>query len=313
VQPDQPRQPVLAAADRQRPQVYPIGDRQGGDDGGQGVTADELQDNGAGPGRADPAQHRAEPAGQVVRPVGEVDDTLPGDQPDRYPVDMPGRGDLDQHRQDDPAPVEGSQVGDGHHRRPAAPVDPGPPGAPRGCGHPPGEPGRPVAPPDHQDQHGPGGHSGQADPADGEPQERQQAQRRGGDRVAEGQPGQPEQEPGQPGEEDDSGRGLVDRGAEDGAGEGVGVVDLGDLFAGHDAAHTMITSSMNVSGENPGAAGGTSSSRPATVTRAITPPARPAHPGQRSRRGPGRRECPARPRTGSPPRPAGGRRSRHPR
>jgi transcriptional regulator with XRE-family HTH domain len=35
VQPDQPGQAVLAAADRQRPQVYPVRDRQGGDDGGQ--------------------------------------------------------------------------------------------------------------------------------------------------------------------------------------------------------------------------------------------------------------------------------------
>jgi hypothetical protein len=46
---------VLAAADRQRPQVGDRGDGQGGDDGGQGVAADELQDQEAGPGGADPA------------------------------------------------------------------------------------------------------------------------------------------------------------------------------------------------------------------------------------------------------------------
>ena len=122
-----------------RAQVGPVGDGQGGDDGGQGVTADELQHHRAGPGGADPAQQGAEPVGQVVGPVGEVGRALPGHQPDVHPVDVPGGGDLDQHGQDDPAPVAGGQVGDAGHRGPLAAVAPGPPLAPRRRGHPPGE------------------------------------------------------------------------------------------------------------------------------------------------------------------------------
>ena len=91
MQPDQPGQAVLPAADRQGLEVGAVGDGQGGDDGGQGVTADELQHHRAGPGGADPAQQGAEPVGQVVGPVGEVRCALAGDQPDLHPVDVPGR------------------------------------------------------------------------------------------------------------------------------------------------------------------------------------------------------------------------------
>ena len=101
MQPDQPRGAVLAAADRQRPQVRRARDGQGGDDGGEGVAADELQDQEAGPGGADPAQQRAEPVGQVLGPAGEVGGGLAGDQPDRHPVGVPGGGDLAEHGQQD--------------------------------------------------------------------------------------------------------------------------------------------------------------------------------------------------------------------
>ena len=67
--------------------------------------------------------------------------------------------------------------------------------------------------------------------------------------------------------------GAVDRGPPAGHRERVRVVELGQLLAGHDPAHTMITSFVHA-GENPGAAGGTSSSRPASICGAITPPAR---------------------------------------
>jgi hypothetical protein len=43
VESDQPGQPVLAAADRQRRQIRACRDGQGRDQDGQGVTADELQ------------------------------------------------------------------------------------------------------------------------------------------------------------------------------------------------------------------------------------------------------------------------------
>ena len=99
------------------------GTGQGGDDGGQGVAADELQHHRAGSGGADPAQQRAEPVRQVVGPLGEVGRGLPGDQPDLHPVGVPGGGDLAQHGQDDPALIQRGQVGDGHHPGPAAPVD----------------------------------------------------------------------------------------------------------------------------------------------------------------------------------------------
>jgi hypothetical protein len=64
VQPDQPQRPVLAAADSQGLEVDVGGDGQGGDDGGQGVTADELQHQPSRAAGADPAQQRAEPVGQ---------------------------------------------------------------------------------------------------------------------------------------------------------------------------------------------------------------------------------------------------------
>src|SRR5262249_49566917 len=102
--------------------------------------------------------------------------------------------------------------------------------------------------------------------------------------------------------QDDAERGAVDRGAPAGHGERVGVVNLGEFFAGYDLAHSLVTSFVHA-GENPGAAGGTSSSRPASITRPITPPARPYRdPPPRS----WRRTSPARPGTRLWPRPAAG-------
>ena len=62
---------VLAAADRQRLEVGVDRDREGGDEGGQGVAADELQHHPPGPGGADPAQQGAEPVRQGLRVLGE--------------------------------------------------------------------------------------------------------------------------------------------------------------------------------------------------------------------------------------------------
>ena len=76
--------------------------------------------------------------------------------------------------------------------------------------------------------------------------------------------------------QDDAERGAVDRGPPAGHRERVRVVELGQLLAGHDPAHSLVTSFVHA-GENPGAAGGTSSSRPASICVAITPPARRTH------------------------------------
>jgi hypothetical protein len=72
VQPGQPRRAVLPAADGQGLEVGARGDGQGRDDRGEGVAADEFEDQEAGPGRADPAEQGAEPVGQVLGPGGEV-------------------------------------------------------------------------------------------------------------------------------------------------------------------------------------------------------------------------------------------------
>src|SRR6476659_3284535 len=85
------------------------------------------------------------------------------------------------------------------------------------------------------------------------------------------------------GGQDDAEGGAVDRGAPAGHSERVRVVDLGQFFAGYDPAHSLVTSFVHA-GENPGAAGGTSSSRPASISRSITPPARTRH-DRRSSRG----------------------------
>jgi hypothetical protein len=71
VDPDQPHLAVLAAADRQCPQIHVSCYGQGGDDGGQGVAADELQHQRTRRGGADPAQHGAEAVGEVVRPAAK--------------------------------------------------------------------------------------------------------------------------------------------------------------------------------------------------------------------------------------------------
>ena len=307
MQPHKPGQAVLAAADRQRLEIRVIGYRQRGDDGGQGVTADELQHHPPGPGRPDPAQHRAEPVRQGLRVLGDISGGLAGHEPDGHPVGVPGRGHLAEHRQDDPALMPGRHAGDGHDPGPAAPVEPAPPLAPRRIGDPPGERARPEVPPGGQDHHDPGHQEDEPRPADVDPGQDQHRDDGGGQRVPGDHADQPGQQPVQMHHQDDPGRGLVDRRPPDGQGERVAVVQLGHLLAGYDLAHTLVTSFVHT-GENPGAAGGTSSSRPACICRAITPPAR-QNPGPPSR-GSWRRASPARPRTGPRPRPAGGRTAR---
>ena len=284
-------------------------DRVGGDEGGQGVATDELQQHRAGSGGADPAQQGAEPVRQVLRVFGEVGRGLAGDQADRHPVGVPGGGDLAEHGQQDAALVLRGQVGDRHDTGPPAPVEPGPP-LPAGRGfHPAGERGRPEPPPGRQDHHHPGGQADKAEPAEVDPGDREQGQDAGGQRMPGDQPDQPGQQPEQFHGQDDPERSAVDRGAPHRERERVRVIDLGHLLARHDLAHSLVTSFVHT-GENPGAAGGTSSSRPASITPAITPPAREPHrdrPGSRGRRP---RTSPARSRTGSRPRRAGEPRSR---
>ena len=142
--------PSSRRPDGQRLEVGVLRDGQGGDDGGQGVAADELQDQGAGPGSADPADHRAEPVRQVLGPVGEVGGGLAGDQPDRHPVGVPGRGDLAEHRDQHLAAVDTDQPGDGQHRQPVPLVVPAPPLAPGRGADEPGERGGPAAPPGNE-------------------------------------------------------------------------------------------------------------------------------------------------------------------
>ena len=310
VQPDQPGQAVLAAADRQGPQVGMRGNRERGDEGGQGITADELQHHRPGPGRPDPAQHRAEPVRKIIGVRGEVSGGLAGDQPDHHPVGVPGRGHLAEHGQQGPALIPRRYPGDRHHRGPPAAVAPAPPSAPGRAADPAGERDRPVPPPgpgddeDGQDQ----GHQG--DPAEPDPDHRGESQHARNQRVPGDHPGQPAEQPGELDGQDDADRGAVDRRPPAGHRERVRVVQLGQLLAGHDPAHKLITSFVHT-GENPGAAGGTSSSRPALTWSAITPPARKADPSQPPQSGPWRRACsPAQPRTGSLPRPGGGRTSR---
>ena len=180
--------------------------------GGQGVAADELQHHPPGPGRADPAQHGAEPVRQVLRAPGQISRGLAGHQPDRHPVGVPGGGDLAEHRQDNPALMPGRHPGDGHHPGPPAPVaPPAPPLAPRRASDPPGERGRPEEPPGGQDHHGPGEQErpGPASRRSARPD--QHGHDGGGHRVPGDQPDQPDQQPDQLDQGDDPGRGPVDR------------------------------------------------------------------------------------------------------
>ena len=198
------------------------GDREGGDEGGQGVAADELQHHRPGPGGADPAQQGAEPVRQVVRVVGEVGRGLPGDQPDVYPVGVPGGGDLAEHGQQDPALIPRGDPGDGHDPGPAAPVAPGPPRAPGRAADPAGERDRPEPPPGRQDHD-----DGQAARATRVTQPRltqvsaSSGQDAGGQRVPGDQPDQPAQQPGELHRQDDAERGPVDRCPPEGQGERV--------------------------------------------------------------------------------------------
>ena len=83
-QPQPPRRPVLAPADRQPGQVHLAGNGQRGDRVGEGVRADQLQHQHTGREVADPAQPRAERVRQVLGPVGEVGRGLPGHQADPH-------------------------------------------------------------------------------------------------------------------------------------------------------------------------------------------------------------------------------------
>jgi hypothetical protein len=100
---DQPGQAVFATANRQRLQIGEVRDRRGRDEGGQGITADELKHHRPGLRRADPAQQCPESVRQVLRALSEVGRRLARDQPDVHPVDIPGGSDLTQHRQQDAA------------------------------------------------------------------------------------------------------------------------------------------------------------------------------------------------------------------
>jgi hypothetical protein len=171
--------------------------------------------------------------------------------------------------------VPGCYPGDGHHPGPAAAVEPAPPLPPRWSGDPADERARPEEPPRDQDSQRPGRQQDQAEPSGIQPGQGQHRCDRGGQRMPDDQPGQPAQQPGQLDQEDEPGRSLVDRCPPDRQGEWVPVVQLGHLLAGHYLAHSLVTSFVHA-GENPGAAGGTSSSRPAwSIWAAITPPARP--------------------------------------
>ena len=90
-QPQQPRRPVLAPADRQPGQIHPLRDRQGRDRVGERVAADQLQHDQARRDRADPAQMHPEAVRDAFGPVGEVGRGLPGHQLDRHPVHRAAR------------------------------------------------------------------------------------------------------------------------------------------------------------------------------------------------------------------------------
>jgi hypothetical protein len=192
---DHPDPAVLAAADRQRPQIHPGRYRQGRDDGGQGVAADELQHQRARGGGADPAQHRAEAVRQVVGSGGEVSRGLARYQPDRHPVGEAGCRNLAKDGQHHPALVERGETAYGHHRGPAPAVVPGPPLATSRGANEAGERGREAPAP--QRQHGGDAHGQdyQAKPADYPPHQRTDHDGQDSDRVAEQEPHQPDDHP----------------------------------------------------------------------------------------------------------------------
>jgi len=88
--------PFLAAADRQRPQIHPDRDRQGRDDGGQGVAADELQHQ--RPGEADRIRHNmARTMARLSARAGEVGRRLARHQSDRHRSGVAGCRNLAEH------------------------------------------------------------------------------------------------------------------------------------------------------------------------------------------------------------------------
>ncbi len=134
----------------------------GGDDGGQGVAADELQHQQPGTAGTDPAGQRGEPVRQAGGPAGEVLGRLTGHDAHQHPVHIPGRGDLAEHRQQQTALVGRGQAADGHHRGPVALVVPAPPLTPGRAGDEPVERTGPAPPPPDQ---GSGGDEDQDDGA----------------------------------------------------------------------------------------------------------------------------------------------------
>ena len=216
----------------QRLQVGVLGDGQGGDDRGEGVAADELQDQEAGPGRADPAQQGAEPVGQVLGPVGEVGGGLAGDQPDGHPVGVPGGADLAEHRDQHLAAEHRDQAGDGEHGQPVPLVVPAPPLAPDRGADEPGERRGPADPPaGEQDGHA-GGQDDRAGPSGQPPGQDQDGRLQVQHRV----PGQEldhgDDRPDQLDDRDHPAGRVVDGRPPDRRGERVGVVDLGQLLPG---------------------------------------------------------------------------------
>ena len=202
-----------------------------GDDGGEGVAADELQHQVAGPGGADPAQHRAEPVRQVLRPSGEVGDRLAGDDGDLYPVGEPGRGHLAEHGHQQLSAVDRGQAGDGQHGQPVALIIATAPLAPGRVGEEPGERHRPEPPPGGQQR----GRGGDEDNRAGPPSQAPRPAQHGGGQVQQRMPGQEldqTMEPGQLDEGDDPPGGVVDWRPPDRRGERVRVIDLGQLLAG---------------------------------------------------------------------------------
>ena len=233
-QPQPPGRAVLAPADRQPGQVHLPGNRQGRDRIGQGVRADQLQQQRARRDVADPAQPGAERVRQVLGLGGEVGRGLPGDQADPHQVHRPGPVHPAEHGQHRLAPVVRGEPGQGHRGLPPAPVEPPPPPVPHRHRHEPGEPCRLHDPQPDQARRQPTA----ARPAmPGQPSPSQVANtssgRRVGERMGEREPQHPPDEPQQLDDEDHRFRGAVHRGPPHRGRERVAVVDLGELLAPH--------------------------------------------------------------------------------
>jgi len=231
--PSSPCRPAARADPRAR-------DGQGGNEDGEGVPADQLHHDAAGPGGADPAQQDPEPVRQILGPVREVRRALAGDEPDGHPVGVAGRGHPAENGQQDPALVERGKAADGHDGGPVPLVVPPPPFPQRGPGDEPGKRPRVTPPPYQQDSEDRGGESADAGPSQEMPGEERGGRCEVQQGVADGEGDQSGEQP--PGLHDgDHPAGCVEhRGPPDRRGERVGVADLGDLVAGerrhlHDA------------------------------------------------------------------------------